>query len=232
MLAGIYTKGVFRAGQRISFIVSQDGSVDLRAHTLSAVPTGSLSSWPDMRSIHIVHDAGARRETTLVTFTKTMTGIVENNGRSRTHHFTGQGFFVNGLGAGAPTTPRRLAAAPAPAGLSAAGARVPFARSQRRDRRRPSCLAHRHHDGRRARTGDAGGGSGDDRHRQAHAPAFALLLAHAWRAPHAIPRTDLRIDAPLPADAFRVRFPEGTYVLDSKPGGFYDVGPPAPDPLR
>jgi hypothetical protein len=227
MLAGIYRGGVFRVGQRISFIVSQNGSVDLRAYTVSGVPTGSLASWPDTRSEHIVHDAGARRETTLLHFTKTMTGIVERNGHSRTVHFTDQGFVVSGFGAGAPYDGTidellplfRLRAylrqvldsgAPVVSDVTVAG--------------RPAW--------RIVTTMAVGQGP-----QAPVAEAVSIVIDKRTRLPlrftwHAAgePLTEFRltalqVDAPQPAGAFAIRFPKGAYVQDYKPGNVSYLGP-------
>jgi hypothetical protein len=53
--------------------------------------------------------------------------------------------------------------------------------------------------------------------------------SRSWRGPGQpltqLRLTGLRVDAPLPAGAFRIRFPKGTYVLDFKPGDFFYQGP-------
>jgi len=221
MLEGFYRGGVFRAGQRTSFIVDHDGSIDLRAsRPTGAAPSFSwLSDWPHMRSARYVYDAGARRETTLLRFTKTMTGTEGINGPSRTIHFTDMGWIAGGLGAGAPyasNTPERL----------------PFFRlraylRQVLDSRSPA-VSDVTVDGRpawRVVTTMAVGQGPQTPAAQVVSIVIdkrtRLPLRYSWRAPGEplaeLRLTDLRVDAPQPAGAFTIRFPKGTYKVDANP---------------
>lgn len=227
MLAGYYRGGAFRAGQRIAFIIGQNGSVDMRADRPTGGSPSGFSAWPDVRCVRYVYDAGARRETTLLHFAKTMTGTVERNGHSRTIHFTDQAMIVSALGGGAPYN-------------GSVDQLLPFFRlraylQQVLDSRSPT-LSDVIVDGRPAwrivTTMAVGQGP-----RTPVAEAVSIVvdkrtylpLRFSWHTPGEpvaqLRLTGLRVGAPQPAGAFVVPIPKGTYVLDFKPGNFFYTGP-------
>lgn len=227
ILAGVYRRGAFRPGQRISFLVDQGGSVDLRAQRISGAWPPGLSGWPGVGTVRIVYDAGARRETTLLHFPKIMTGSVERNGHTRAVRFTSQGFVTTGLGAGAPYN-------------GSIDELLPFFRLrayllQVLDSRSPA-LSDVTVSGRPAWRIVTTMAVGQGPQRPVAEVVSIVIdkrtrlpLRFSWRTPGGplsqLRLTDMVIDAPQPAGAFAIRFPKGTYVLDSKPGSFFYTGP-------